>query len=167
MKLIFLAIAILVGIVLGYVAPLVELKDQLVLYDYLKNLSSLAFAILGAWIAILIPSSVFKVDSDKKTVQTMTDIIHDLRPLVIPMNISICVLILNTIGIFIAIVVAKQSSLFLYYKIGRIVSLEFIYLLTTAQLWAIIYAVFPVNKFMNFAKQMKDWREKVKAEKTR
>ncbi|WP_243316711.1 hypothetical protein [Geothrix paludis] len=148
-------------------APSVPISNQLPLYDYLKNLSSIAFAILGAWIALLIPSTVEKVEKRERTVETISTVISDLRPLTIPMNASLLVLVLGLIAVFCSTVLSKQENLYRYANIGRIISLEVLFLLSIVQIWAIAYAVFPVNKFMDFARQIKARRERIKLEKKR
>jgi len=167
MRTLLVTVFILGGVAIWFLAPAVPVAAQLVLYDYLKNLSSIAFAILGAWIAILLPSTIAKVESREKTVETISAVISDLKPLTLPMNISLGVLVLGLVAVLCAAVLSKQPALFPYARYGRVISLELFYLLASLQIWAIAFAVFPVNKFMNFAQQIKIKRERIRKERER
>lgn len=120
----------------------IPFKDQLPIYDGLRNTSAIIFAVMGAWISILYPnklSTAFsKVDKSNKKTE-----IEDIKRLFKPMIYSTIILMIVICMSFIVPLAKQVSFLLAHREIFRAISFTIITTLSTIQLWSLILTLLP------------------------
>ena len=118
----------------------ISFKEQMPIYDGLRNTSAIIFAVMGAWLAILYPHKLSK--SLKKELDDKTDR-DDRNQLFTPLIYSTIILMI-VIGISFIVPIAKQILILHKYKeIIRATSFSLIGILTYLQFWSLILTLLP------------------------
>lgn len=123
-------------------------KDTL---DALMNISSIIFAIIGAWIAIIYPKAigvVFKPTSSEKEIKESdadTNYLSELVEIVMVSAIVLMFVLLLKFGVPLASKILPQE----YINYGRYIAFFFISTLTFSQLHAIFRVILANYFFLN------------------
>lgn len=120
----------------------VSYKDQLYLFDSVRNTSGAIFTIMGIWIAVIYPNSL-KIFSEEITNNEEEKQIEKIRKLIIPMIYSSTIFsIVLIIQIFYPI--AKQISIFnSNITIFRGLLYSLLGTLNILQIWTLFLALIP------------------------
>lgn len=134
-----LALIIVISLLFGGNIPF---KEQLPIYDGLRNTSAIIFAVMGAWISLIYPNKLSSAFS-KKTYQDKSSEIEEIKRLFKPMIYSTAILMVVICMSFI-VPLAKQSTLLLIHKeLFRALSFSTISALSIIQLWSLILTLLP------------------------
>ncbi|HIC46407.1 MAG TPA: hypothetical protein EYM37_08770 [Methylophaga aminisulfidivorans] len=130
------------------------MKEQLSLYDGLRNVAAIVFGVMGAWLAILHPDSIKKVfnssttslsDQDKTTIKLL------MLPIIISTFILFFVLITPLL-----VAISKTITIFVTYKTYfRGISFAMLVVITLLQIWTLILTLIP-NQILKSAIQKLD-----------
>ncbi len=125
-----------------YFGQHVPMKEQLAIYDGLRNTSAIIFGVMGAWLAILHPSSLKKIFSkeggsiskdDKATINLL------LSPIIISTFILLIVLVVPLL-----VAASRNIPIFVQYlSIFRGTSFSVLVVLTILQIWTLILTLVP------------------------
>jgi len=140
----FLAISLLLVIIGSslWLGGGIPFSEQMPIYDGLRTTSAIIFAVMGAWIALLYPSTLSKAFG-KKPFEEKSDDIEQINRLFKPMLYSTGVLI-TVIGVAFIVPLAKQIEfLHLYKEFFRAISFSVIGALTYIQFWSLILSLIP------------------------
>lgn len=120
----------------------ITFKEQMPIYDGLRNTSAIIFAVMGAWIALLYPGKLSQAFGKKPYKEKENDI-DQIKRLFRPMIYSTIILMV-VIGVSFGVPLAKQIS-FLHpnKEVFRALSFGVIALLTLLQFWSIILTLVP------------------------
>lgn len=120
----------------------IPFKDQLPIYDGLRNTSAIIFAVMGAWISILYPNKLSAAFSKAANPNKKAEI-EDIKRLFKPMIYSTIILMIVICMSFI-VPLAKQITFLLTYKeTFRAISFTIITTLSIIQLWSLILTLLP------------------------
>lgn len=147
---IFILIVIL-SLLLGGNIPF---KDQLPIYDGLRNTSAIIFAVMGAWISILYPNKLSAAFS-KKIYQEKSTEIEEIKRLFKPMIYSTAILMVVICMSFIVPLAKQLDLLQLHKEIFRALSFSTISTLSIIQLWSLILTLLPGDSIKDNLDEMK------------
>ena len=137
------AIIILLTAVSGYCfGQAVPMSEQLPIFDGLRNTSAIIFGVMGAWLAILHPSSLKQIFS-RQTSGISSDDRKTINLLLMPILVSTFII---SIVLIIPLISAAAKSIPVLYENARIyrgVSFSLLACLTILQLWALILTLLP------------------------
>ena len=120
----------------------ITFKEQMSIYDGLRNTSAIIFAVMGAWIALLYPGKLSQAFGQKPYKEKANDI-EQIKRLFRPMIYSTVILMI-VIGVSFGVPLAKQISyLHPYKEFFRAASFGVIAFLTLLQFWSIILTLIP------------------------
>ncbi|HHF2868453.1 TPA: hypothetical protein ACPJZQ_003592 [Vibrio alginolyticus] len=139
-----LFIVISVGIVVASVVfgGEITFKEQMPIYDGLRNTSAIIFAVMGAWIALLYPGKLSQAFGQKPYEEKANEI-DQINRLFRPMLYSTVILMI-VIGVSFAVPLAKQITyLHSFKEIFRSASFGMIAFLSLLQFWSLILTLVP------------------------
>ncbi len=122
----------------------VSLKEQMSVYEGLRNTAGIVFAVMGAWIALLYPKflvQLFGKEAGAKQSQESRQITKLFRPLLY----STLVLLVVTIVSFAAPLARQICYLHDNAELLRSLSYGTLALLTSLQFWAVILTLVPAD----------------------
>jgi len=120
----------------------ITFKEQMTIYDGLRNTSAIIFAVMGAWIALLYPGKLSQAFG-RKPYKEKANEIDQINRLFRPMIYSTIILMV-VIGVSLIVPLAKQVSyLHAYKEHFRAISFGTIASLTLLQFWSIILTLVP------------------------
>lgn len=143
-----------------YFGQSVPMKEQLPLFEGLRNTSAIIFGVMGAWLAILHPASLKKVFSkdsasisqeDRRTISLL------LSPILISTFIISVVLV---VPLFVS-VAKSMHELSVYVDMFRGLSFALLVGLTVLQLWSLILTLVP-NDILKKMIQKAEAKEKIR-----
>ncbi|GAW97954.1 MULTISPECIES: hypothetical protein [Colwellia] len=141
-KILFIIIVLLVIIVSLLLGGKIAFKEQMVIYDGLRNTSAIIFAVMGAWIALLYPQKLSQAFG-KKPYKEKSDDIDQINRLFRPMIYSTSILSI-VIGMAFIVPLAKQVEYLIQFKeIFRALSFAVIAFLTMLQFWSLVLTLVP------------------------
>ena len=156
---IFILLIIITGsIILGGKIPF---KDQMPIYDGLRNTSSIIFAVMGAWIALLYPSMLSKAFGKQPYEQKTSDI-DDIKKLFRPLVYSTIILMIVIVMSFIVPLAKQINALVTYKEIFRTISFTIISTLSCMQLWSLIITLTPSDSIKDDLDKLKQREELLK-----
>jgi len=117
-KLALSAIVLFVAIAGYYLGQDVSMKEQLSIFEGLRNTSAIIFGVMGAWLAILHPSSLKKIFSKEGGSISKSDR-ATINLLLSPIIISTFILLIVLIVPLLVAVSRKIPMLVQYYSIFR------------------------------------------------
>lgn len=153
-------VIIFVGIVVAsaLLGKHIPFKEQMPIYDGLRSTSSIIFAVMGAWIALLYPSKLSKAFG-KKAYDEKKDDIEQTNRLFRPLIYS-TVILMVVISMSFVVPLAKQiESLLQYKEIFRSLSFAIIGLLTFVQFWSLILTLIPGDSIKDDLDEVKQREE--------
>lgn len=158
-KLLSSVILLLIIAACYYFGQNVSMREQLPLFDGLRNTSAIIFGVMGAWLAILHPSSlkkIFSKDSSSISVEDRKTISLLLSPIIISTFIISIVLV---VPLFVA---ATKSIPILNENVRMFRGISFSLLgsLTVLQLWTLILTLIPSDILKRMI-QKAEAREKI------
>ncbi|TVL35309.1 hypothetical protein [Shewanella xiamenensis] len=146
---------VLASLILGRHIPFAE---QIPIYDGLRNTSSIIFAVMGAWIALLYPSKLSKAFG-KKAYDEKEDDIEQINRLFRPLIYSTFILMV-VISVSFIVPLAKQINYFIQYKeFFRAISFAIIGSLTFIQFWSLILTLIPGDSIKDDLEEVKQREE--------
>lgn len=157
-KIIFFVFLLLIPLAF-YRGQYISFKDQWILFDALRTTSSIVFAVIGAWFAIVYPERLRfkKSPHDSTTNNGETNFDRFFLPLVAS---SIILIIILIIGIIVP--VTKTISFFLEFRnLGRAFSYAILTTLTLIQIWSIVQIIVLSSIIKSIADEH-DTKEKMK-----
>lgn len=159
----FLIVALIAVAYWGYFyGQAVSIKEQLLLYKSLRDLSAIIFAVIGAWIAIIYPNALTNIFKNKG-VEILEH--QKIRILAIPMFISTGTIVISA-GVEFLYPISKQI-IFLkqYSKILHGASYSTVGVLFLIQIWCLLIALLPTQLITDdilVAKRQRDFDESLK-----
>lgn len=141
-----------------YLGGGVPFKEQMLVYDGLRNTSAIIFAVMGAWIALLYPKKLSQAFG-KKPYEDKVDDINQIDRLFKPMIYSTGVLVV-VIGMSFAVPLAKQVSLLVEHReVFRSISFSMIAALTILQFWSLILTLVPGDSIKDDLEEIRSKEE--------
>ena len=164
-----ISIVFLFAVIAGfYYGRPIAMGEQLPLYEALRNTSAIIFGVMGAWLAILHPSSLKDVFTKNGQVQEKDQ--NTISLLISPIIISTFILLFVLI-IPLFVVASKNIAYFLDHKeFYRGVSFSILCGLSVLQLWTIILTLIPsdiLKRTIQVAEAKKKNRNKLFSEAKR
>ena len=151
---------IFIGIVVASIllGKHIPFKEQMPIYDGLRNTSSIIFAVMGAWIALLYPSKLSKAFG-KTPYDEKKDDIEQINRLFRPLIYS-TVILMVVISMSFVVPLAKQISYLIEYKeVFRSLSFTIIGSLTFIQFWSLILTLIPGDSIKDDLEEVKQREE--------
>lgn len=141
-KLILLIFIVIVFFICFYYGKFIPMKEQIPLFEGLRNTSAIVFGVMGAWIAVLHPDSLKEIFGQNRQNIPKKDR-ETIKQLLSPILISTCILsVVLIIPLFISI--GKTIPILLQYQSTfRSASFSLLGCLTFLQLWALILTLIP------------------------
>jgi len=159
-KIVFLIILLLVAVFCYYYGQNVAMKEQMPIFDGLRNTSSIIFGVMGAWLAILHPSSLKKIFSKEKGSISKEDK-KTINLLLLPIIISTFILLIVLVAPLCVAASRSSHKLIQYVTILRGLSFSLLGCLTILQLWALILTLVP-GDILKRSVQKEEVRQKIK-----
>jgi hypothetical protein len=120
----------------------ISFKEQMPIYDGLRNTSAIIFAVMGAWIALLYPNKLSQAFG-KKPYKEKAEDIEEINRLFRPMIYSTTILMVVIAMSFIVPLAKQISYLHQYKEVFRAISFGSIAFLTLLQFWSLILTLVP------------------------
>lgn len=158
MKIVGAIIYIGVIIISIYFGKYIPFKEQMPIYDGLRNTSSIIFAVMGAWIALLYPSKLSKAFG-KKAYDDKKDDIEQINRLFRPLIYSTMILMVVISMSFFVPLIKQINYLHQYKEIFRSLSFAIIGSLTFVQFWSLILTLTPGDSIKDDLDEVKQREE--------
>ena len=142
----FFILLALLAIAIGYFFYIfggnVTYAEQWPIYEGLRNTSSIIFAVMGAWLAILYPSKLAMIFEKKDGIYKINEI-QEVRRLIAPLIYSTLVLAFVMIVALITPIAKQFEYVIIHKKTFQGISFVTLGLLTLIQLWSLILSLIP------------------------
>ncbi len=132
----------MIFIVCYYYGQNVPIKSQLPLFEGLRNTSAIIFGVMGAWLAILHPTSLKKIFSKNKGSVSEEDR-KTINLLLSPILISTFILSIVLVAPLFIVVGRSIPGLYKYVDLFRGISFLLLGGLTILQLWTLVLTLIP------------------------
>jgi hypothetical protein len=138
-----LSVVVLLAAISGYYfGQDVPMTEQLPIYEGLRNTSAIIFGVMGAWLAILHPSSLKKIFS-KEGGSISKDDRATINLLLSPIIISTFILLIVLVVPLLVAASRNIPILVQYSPIFRGISFSVMAVLTILQIWTLILTLVP------------------------
>ncbi|WP_027329115.1 hypothetical protein [Marinimicrobium agarilyticum] len=142
LKAVFAFIYIAVAILSFIVGENIPMKEQVHIYDGLRNTAAIIFGIMGAWIAMLYPNKLNAIFKSKDLDKSAKEI-SEIKLLFKPMIYSTLILFV-VISVSILVPVGRNLEFLVGYKgVLRSASFSLVCTITVLQFWSLLMTLLP------------------------
>lgn len=143
-----IVIVVIISIIVGFLIKPIDYINQKELYDLLIQISSIALAISGAWLAVIFPESFKNILNYKYNYKNDFKIVKVLVNITIS---SLLVLMIVAVVKLFALIMVNIQFLYEYKNILKQISLSILVGLYLYEFYILLLVIFPIRKIFKKA----------------